>query len=330
MKILHVNNVANVPDGLVKGLKKIGVEAELYQPYTGVSKKGKFSKFSVVGNRMADARRLTKQVRERQYDIVHIHYAYFGILGILGGYNYWLHCHGTDIRRNLYHPAFKNVTRMCLNRAERVLYSTPDLKKHADGVRPDATFLPNPIQTELFEAQNFSGTEGKVLLISRIDKVKGIDVAFEALEKLKRRNPKIAIDAFAWGPDLERFKDREFVNFIPQVAHKDIARLIPNYQVVIGQFALGIMGMSEMEAMACGRPVISDFEYQQWYAQAPPLVQAKTADEIAERAEELLLDLGLCRELGASSRDWVVKYHDYTAVAERLAKMYGDFLSQYK
>ncbi|HZD60032.1 MAG TPA: glycosyltransferase family 4 protein [Anaerolineae bacterium] len=322
MKVLHVNNVANVPDGLVKGLRKIGVDATLYQPYTGINKPGRLSKLQVVTNRIADARALAAQISREQYDIVHIHYAYFGMLGVLGGYPYWLHCHGTDIRRNLYHHAYRKITTMSLDRADRVLYSTPDLKPHAEKARADAVFLPNPIRTEMFEPKGFEGTEDKILLISRIDRVKGVDVAFSALEKLKKNNPTLQIDAFAWGPDLERFKGCGFVNFLPKVPYEDIASLLPNYRIIIGQFELGIMGMSEMEAMACARPVVCHFEYQDWYAEAPPLVLARDEDEIIMRVEELLANLKLCEEVGFAGREWVVKYHDYISVAERLARLY--------
>jgi len=324
MKVLHVNDVANVPAGLVKGLRKVGVDASLYQPYTGINKSGRLSKLRVITNRITDARTLAGQIRKENYDIVHIHYAYFGMLGILGGYHYWLHCHGTDIRRNLYHPAYKKITSMSLKRADRVLYSTPDLKVHADRARTDAMFLPNPIQTEMFEPKGFEGTEDKILLISRIDKVKGIDVAFAALEKIKKNYPKVQIDALMWGPDLERFKNSDAVNFIPKVTHKELAGMIPNYRIVVGQFELGIMGMSEMEALACARPVVCHFEYQDWYAEAPPLALAKQENEIVARIEELLAKPKLCEELGFSGREWVVKYHDYISVAERLAKMYGN------
>ena len=323
MKVLHVNNVANVPAGLVEGLRKIGVDASLYQPYTGINTSGRLSKLKVVTNRIADARALRSKIAREGYDIVHIHYAFFGMLGVLGGYPYWLHCHGTDIRRNLYHPLFKTVTKMSLDRAERVFYSTPDLKVHAEKARADATFIPNPIRTELFEPRSFEGTGNKVFLISRIDKIKGIDVAFRALERIKKNNPKLQIDALTWGPDLERFKECGFINFIPKMTHEELARLIPDYRVVVGQFELGIMGMSEMEAMACARPVVCHFEYQDWYAEAPPLALAKTEDEIVERVEELLEKPALCEELGFAGREWVVKYHDYIAVAERLAKLYA-------
>lgn len=322
MKVLHVNNVANVPDGLVRGLQEIGVNASLYQPYTGINRVGALGKLRVVTNRIADIRALAKQIRKEKYDIVHIHYAYFGVLGVLGRYPYWLHCHGTDIRRNLYHPAFKTATALSLSKAQKVLYSTPDLKEHAEKTRPDAVFLPNPIYTEIFKPRTFEGTRGKILLISRLDKIKGIDVAFGALEKIKQRNPAVQIDAFQWGPDFERLKSKEYVNFIPKVTHKEIAELIPNYQIIIGQFNLGILSMSEMEAMACTRPVICSFEYEDWYSEAPPLVVAENEEEIVCKVEELLAKPKLCEEIGLAGREWVVKYHDYVSVAERLLGMY--------
>ncbi|MCL6471227.1 MAG: glycosyltransferase family 4 protein [Firmicutes bacterium] len=322
MKVLHVNNVANVPEGLVRGLNSIGVEAHLFQPFTGINKTGRFAKLSVLAHRIRDTRLVAKQVLKENYDIVHIHYAYFGILGILGGYQYWLHCHGTDIRRNLNNPAYGKITSLSLMRAKRVLYSTPDLKKYADKIRPDAVFLPNPIQTDKFKPRSLKGTDGKILLISRIDKVKGIDTAFKAFEILKKQNPTVQIDVFSWGPDLARFKNKQFVNFIPTVKHEELGELISNYQIIVGQFDLGIMGMSEMEAMACARPVVSYFKYQDWYAEAPPLISTKNEVEIAAQIEGLLAKPKLCEEIGQAGRGWVIKYHDYIAVAKKLAELY--------
>lgn len=324
MRVLHVNNVANVPDGLVKGLREIGVDAHLYQPYVGINKKKRFGPLGVIGNRIIDVKTLNAKIKKESYDIIHIHYAYFGMLGVLGRYEYWLHCHGTDIRRNLYHPLFKQITSLSMRHAKRLLYSTPDLKTHAEKKRPDATFLPNPIQTSLFEPTSISneGT-GKILLISRIDAIKGIDTAFSALAKIKKRNPSVSVDAFLWGPDLDRFKNESFINWIPTTSHDEIANLIHNYQIVVGQFALGILGMSEMEAMACARPVVCDFTYDLWYPEPPPILQAKTEDEVVMQIENLLENPRLCGEIGQAGRDWVVANHDYVSVARKLSQMYN-------
>jgi glycosyltransferase involved in cell wall biosynthesis len=323
MKILHVNNVANVPDGLVKGLKELDVDAQLYQPYVGINKKKMFGPIGVIANRISDARILKAKIKKEKFDIVHIHYAYFGMLGFLGGYEYWLHCHGTDIRRNLYHPLYKVPTIISMKNAKSVLYSTPDLKVHAENKRPDASFLPNPIQTSKFEPTDIpESVHGKVLLISRIDAIKGIDAAFDAIKIIKKKNPSISIDAFLWGPDLERFKDNRLVNWIPTVSYNEIAKLLHNYQVIIGQFELGILGMSEMEAMACARPVVCDFTHYESYHNPPPIVQAKTSDEISQKVLALAESPSECGLIGRKSREWVVENHDYIKVAKRLVEKY--------
>jgi len=322
MKILHINNVASVAESLVAGLRKLGVDAHLYQPYTGVDNFGKLGKFKVGLNRLLDVRTLAANVKKEAYDIVHIHYAYFGMLAVLGDYPYWLHCHGTDIRRNLYHPAFRKITQISLKHAERVLYATPDLKAHAERHRPDASLLLNPVRIDLFKPRSPGGSTGKILLISRIDKIKGISTAFNALEKLKNEYPDLEIDAFAWGPDFESFKNKQFINFIPKTSHRGMAELIPDYQVIIGQFRLGILGMSEMESMACAKPVVCRFDYHNLYLEAPPIVRADGEDEIVSKVEKLLASPKLCKEIGEAGRDWVVKYHGYISVAERLARDY--------
>lgn len=322
MKILHVNNVASVAESLVAGLRKLGVDAELYQPYTGVDKSGKLGKFKVGINRALDVRTLAANVKREVYDIVHIHYAYFGMLAVLGDYPYWLHCHGTDIRRNLYRPPFRKITQVSLKHAERVLYSTPDLKAHAERHRPDASLLLNPVRIDLFRPRSPRKPKGKILLISRIDKIKGVSTALNALERLKNKYPGLEIDAFAWGADFENFRNKRFINFIPKTTHQGMAELIPDYQVIIGQFELGILGMSEMEAMSCAKPVVCRFDYQSIYPEAPPIVRAGGEDEIVSGVEELLANPKLCKEIGEAGRDWVVRYHGYIPVAERLARDY--------
>jgi glycosyltransferase involved in cell wall biosynthesis len=80
--------------------------------------------------------------------------------------------------------------------------------------------------------------------------------------------------------------------------------------------------MSEMEAMACARPVVCDFTYGSWYPQEPPIVQAKTVEEITDRIQNLIDNPSMCKDIGEAGRNWVMDNHDYIAVAKRLAKMY--------
>lgn len=326
MKVLHVNNVANVPAQLVKQLRRLGVDAELHQPTIGGFEVGPGGKLGVAGRRLIDAATLRRHVRRGRFDIVHIHYAYFGVLGILGGYDFWLHCHGTDVRRNPYHPFFRLPTLMSLARAKRILYSTPDLAEHVARFRPDGRFLPNPVDTELF-SPGPSPPVPRILIISRIDKIKGIDQVLEAASVVKRRHPAVSITAIGWGPDLAAFRDAEGVQFVPKVAHELLPNLIRDHTLILGQVKVGGLGMSELEAMACARPVICNFKYGSWYDDPAPVLQAEGARQMVERIEELLDDSDSARNAGRAGREWVSRHHGAGRVAAELLKFYESYLA---
>jgi len=263
LKILHVNNVANVPATLVKGLTVSGIEAELYHPKTGGYTLGKVGKICLSFQRFGEILSLSKYIKREKFDIVHIHYAYFGLFGILGGYPYWLHCHGTDVRRNLYHPLFKHITVSSLKRAGKVFYSTPDLYEYVSKLRSDAIFLPNPIDTNLFSPVPNNTTGKRILIISRIDNEKGADKIFQAVKKIKEKHSEVEIAAFAWGRHLDTYKDAK-VTFIARVEYAKMPTIINSFDIVIGQIELGSMGMSELETMACAKPVMCCFRYKKW------------------------------------------------------------------
>ena len=87
------------------------------------------------------------------YDVVHIHFAYLGWIGILGRYPYFLHCHGSDVRRDLHDRLRRWPIMTSLRRARAVLFVTPDLAPIVRPIRSDAIFLPDPVNTDRFTPQ---------------------------------------------------------------------------------------------------------------------------------------------------------------------------------
>jgi glycosyltransferase involved in cell wall biosynthesis len=324
MKVLHINNVANVPLHLTDALRKIGIEATLYQPSLGNPEDRFWAKGQLILKRVTENLKLARQVRKEKYDIVHIHYAYFGLLGIIGRFRYWLHCHGTDVRRNLYHPLFRIPTTLSLAQAEKVLYSTPDLAEHVKKERSDAIFLPNPVDTEMFRPKPAEPTkEIKILLISRLDEIKGVHEVFEAVKNLAKKFPQIKFSAPKWGRFLNLYFNYP-ANFYEKVTYSKMPTLINGHDIVIGQTKLGILSMSELQAMACGKPVICYYESFGNYEEDPPVFKAHSAPEIEERVQELIENREQWKQIGKISREWVKKYHDSKKVAEKLAQLYQE------
>jgi glycosyltransferase involved in cell wall biosynthesis len=208
-----------------------------------------------------------------------------------------------------------------------VFYSTPDLKSLAVRVRPDSVFVPNPINTEVFRPQERKrGESVKVLLMSRFEPVKGPETALAIVRELKRTHPGVEIHAFNWGVSVARFADPELVRLIPTVPYEEMPELLAGYDVVVGQFGLGILSMSELEAMACGRPLVGYFRYPEVYDAPPPMLSTRDVQEGARLLAGLVEDPQAREQLGQEGRAWVERHHNYLTVARLVEGYYLEAL----
>jgi len=93
--------------------------------------------------------------------------------------------------------------------------------------------------------------------------------------------------------------------------------------VVVGQLRLGILSMSELEGMACGKPVVGEFRYPDTYDKAPPILTGDAPEECAAQVMRLLDSATLRASVGERSREWVVEHHDYRQVARLIEGYYA-------
>lgn len=326
MKIAQVNDISNVPSALVEGLSSLGHDATLFPLNLVGGKLPTWSKALLLPWRGQEMRSLNREIRRGDFDVVHIHFAYLGWAGILGKYPYFLHCHGTDVRRNLNTWYQRPFIVRSLEEAQRVFFSTPDLAEHVLPVRPDAVWVPNPVGTEFFEPGDPSnGDEGRrprVLFISSLSRIKGVERAFQVIKLLNEQVPDAEMCVMGFGDRLHHYENWSGITVLPRVAHADMPALIRKCDVVVGQLRLGIVSMSEAEAMACGRPVVGEFHYPETYSEQPPILTGETPEELAAHVVHLLDDTEERRELGRRSREWVMKHHDCRRVAHILESYY--------
>jgi glycosyltransferase involved in cell wall biosynthesis len=324
LRVVHVNDIASVASALAAAQARRGAAARVLdppKPLAGLPYPWKVVSFLLRAVPLAAT---AVDLRRDRRAIVHVHYATQGVAALAAGRRYVIHCHGSDVRGARPGSLRGRLLAPILRRAALVLYATPDLEADVRPFRGDAVFLPNPIDTATFAPGGVATRD--VLLASRLDPVKGAWAAIEGLEHLLRRRPATRVTVVGFGPLLGQARAvlGERVRFVPPVPHDLMPALLRDHRVVLGQFRLGILSQLELEALACGIPVVTGFHYADVYEEQPPIVLADSSDEIAARLTALLDDEEGWPARSAAGRSWVVAHHDSDQVAERLYHAYAE------
>jgi len=228
VKVLHVHNVAYVPATLVKGLRKLGVEADFVEDAKG-----------------ADV---------SKYDVVHVHYAVNAhslraiSLARDAGRPVVLHHHGSDVRivspprMKPLPPWWSFVSKWARKRAAKVLLSTPDLVRFC----PQGEYIPNPVDLEVFFPTGDAKLE-RILICGR---------QFKGSKLPQLIDPERQYDIV--GPGYVH-KLPPNVRRLPMVPRERFAAFLNQYPEMWGAFG-DLVTMARLEAMACGLRTFSDFD----------------------------------------------------------------------
>ncbi len=316
MRIAEINDIASVASEIGAGLRARGHEVTLFHPRLVGARLHPNVKPVTAPIRALDWMDLIRRVRAGKFDLVHIHYAYLGNIGTIGGFPYLLHCHGTDLRGAT--AVTRPLIRRALRNAEHVFYSTPDLEQLVLPIRPDGEFLPNPIDTDEFAPSVPAQDRSGVYICCGLTEVKGAGRLLKACQQLAIERPDIRITALGGGEYTAAFQALPNVTVITHQPRWKLPGLINKHGVVVGQVRLGSAGMAELEAMSCGRPVITWFNELHAYRHVPPYVTAVDGIEVAAAIKELVDKPEMRASLGTRGRDWVIATHSLERVIDRV------------
>lgn len=325
MRILHVETINRVARTYVPALDRRGLVSTIYEPSLQGAGRPLPIKLAMMPARVLDLRQIVGRLNRDNFDVMHIHWASYGVLGLASKIPVIVQCHGSDVRERLKAPLSRAVLAPILRRAAAVLCITPDLLPVVRTVRPDAVFFPAAVDTEQFTPKNDLPTHPwTILLLARLDPTKGTDRAMAGIQAFADRHHDARVVVLDWGPLKDIYKDRYGTrfDFIPRVAPDAVPQLIQQADVVVGQFALGSLGLAELQAMSCAKPVIASFRYPDAYDTTPPLCDANTPDEIDRQLERLYVHRDEGAAIGQQARDWILRHHDSNLLAERLEDLY--------
>ncbi len=308
--MLTLNDIAHVFRNLAPALTELGYKPEI-TPFT-------FARANLTPARLwATVRAI------RKAPFVYVNYALFAFLPRLLGKPYVVHCHGTDVRENLSNR-WRLLTLYGLRGARWIFYSTPDLGDCLpQECRSRASFLPNPISESIFTrpaAERIDTSGIHVFFISKQDRTKGVE-HFEAIAVKLVSDPRIdRVTMFAHGNAHDKCSImHRKLQYLPPLQYEDMIAALDKCDIAIGQLQLGVMGMTELEAMARSKPLIMKFDYDSAYDEPPPICNAACSEEALSAIDKLLSNKNLRLSFGNNERNWTKKYHSAQSIANQLA-----------
>ena len=271
---------------------------------------------------------LAYKILKSKGDIYHVHYLLqdcylalkFGKRPIVG------HAHGSDLRSSLNHKVWGRIIRHNIKHCDKVLVSTPDIFNIAEKFRKDVEYIPNPVDTSIFypKKADSQSEKLKVLIAASCNwKVKGTDLAINALSKLTR---KIETYIISYGRDFAKTLALAdslglTLNVLPKTPHQNMREYYWKVDIVLGSFGAGSLGMVALEAIACGRPVITYVSSRYPEYDAFPLKDVNTADKIVDAIKDA------SHKLWKAEYRYLKKYHSPEMIAQRIGEIYFELLN---
>jgi glycosyltransferase involved in cell wall biosynthesis len=309
MKVVMINDCASVGETLIKYLPN-------YIDAVHLKRTRKFLDKTV---------KIAWKILKTKGDVYHCHYLLQDcyIASKMGRRPLIGHAHGTDVRRSINHFAWKRIVKHDLKKCDKILVSTPDILDATKMYREDAEYLPNPVDTELFYPKPVEDHNGKLRVLIASDSnwaVKGTDIAIRALSRLK---DEVEVFLIRKGRDFAKTMALADslglrLNVLPETSHLNMCNYYWNADVVMDRFKLGSLGKVSLEAIACGRPVItyvaSAYDAQKKF----PLKNVSTVEQIVKTFGDISL------MLWEGEYAYVKEKHDPKKIAQNLVKIYED------
>jgi glycosyltransferase involved in cell wall biosynthesis len=225
---------------------------------------------------------------------------------------------------------------------ERYIKTSPYLKNYCHKVK----VLPNGVDLGRFAPSSRDGKqeESKVLfflgLLDKYHRYKGLEELLEAIVLVRERIPAVKLIVGGGGELLNEYKKMaeclgisknvEFPGFIadeelPDYYHNCDAFILPSLSS--DQEGFGIV---LLEAMACGRPVISTdivgVAKDVRRTGSGIIVKPRDSNVLAQAIMEILKDEGMAEEMGRKGRSLVEEKYDWRKIARDMLGIYEELV----
>jgi len=190
----------------------------------------------------------------------------------------------------------------------------------------------------------YSSKERILLFIKAFTKQSGIEVLLRALPQIHKSHPETRILAIGGGPlksEIEKISEEEninsYVRFLDRIPHQEVPNYINMSDIFISPSiklfgAEETFGISLLEAMACGKPVIAtdiggpkeilEKGKRLMANEVGILIPAADKSAISEAVSHLIENPELSEIMGRCAREFVLKNFTWERVARDTSEVY--------
>jgi len=203
-------------------------------------------------------------------------------------------------------------------------------------------WIPTGIDTAAYAPRNHGGQRQRfgwpedarvLLLVARLHRSKGVDLALRVMKGLVRRHPDIRLGIRGSGPELERLRALaaalgigDAVRFIGRLSREEMIDLYNAADVVLCTSKNDLLPFTLIEASACGRPSIaSDVGAVRDIVvdgATGSVVRDRTVEAFGKSIDSLLRDDERRVREGRAARERAVRHFALPVVADQLLEVY--------
>lgn len=213
-------------------------------------------------------KRVRKIIKDHQIDTLHAYYATsYGLIGALAKpKRFFLSFLGTDVfvfpKKSAFH---KRLIRYVINKADKVFSSSEVMKREIEKYTSKDVFLIYyGVDTSVYYPKNteksLNKEKIKLGIVKTLAPIYRIDVAIEAIDYLNKNSTySFELHICGEGPLLDELKQKAVnnVRFLGKLKQEEVPAFMNTLDVYINSTDFESFGVSTIEAMACGVPVVA-------------------------------------------------------------------------
>jgi glycosyltransferase involved in cell wall biosynthesis len=244
----------------------------------------------------------------------------------------------------------KPVERRLLRQTDRILTTVPktierfrDRRLYDETIANKFEILGHSVDTNKFSPSDTS-VEGAttILTVSRLVPEKGLLYILDAIAPLLQENEDVEFHILGAGPMRSQLERRvkqleidESVSFLGTVPHEKVPDIIKMSDIFVNHAVSNshweeFFGVANLEAMACGVPVVvSDsggIPYVLRRDGTAKIVSQRNISELRTALRELIDNPDLRKKIGMKAREYVVETYSVEQIGERYHKLVVDEL----